>query len=375
MTGLLLAPADLVGLGGVDALHPVDRLVGDELHPGVVEVQAGADLRVHVVTHLLGDGFHTELGHVQRVLLGGGPDDATLHRGDARVAAAVHGYDRRLDSCRVQRLGGTGGGRFVDRVDEVDVLGLGQAGLHGRLALVRGTVGGLVAEDLVVSALAAGVLAGLVLVAVLGLVLDVDAHAGQEALVAVVVDRGHLVVEQVEEGDVGFLALHRGRRPLADELAGLEVVGGEGDVHDVRRVWRGVQRDHIETGSASRLDRRVYPLGRRGDQDSLVAPGHGRLDGGDLGRLVAVFLARGRGDRDVVGLPGFLSTLLHGDEERVGARLGDQRDRDLLAATATVGGLASRSSRVTAATGGECQGRGGGERQDGQKAPASAIRR
>ena len=75
------------------------------------------------------------------------------------------------------------------------------------------------------------------------------------------------------------------------------------------------------------------------DQDALVAPGDGGLDRGDLGGLVAVLLAGRGGDRDVVGLAGLLGALLHGDEERVGAGLGDQGDRDLVAAT----GLASRA--------------------------------
>ena len=44
--------------------------------------------------------------------------------------------------------------------------------------------------------------------AVLLLVVGGDAHPGEEALVAVVVDRDDLVVEQVEQGDHGGLAAH-----------------------------------------------------------------------------------------------------------------------------------------------------------------------
>ena len=116
--------------------------------------------------------------------------------------------------------------------------------------------GRLVADDLVVAALAAGVLAGLGLVAVLGLVGRVDAHAGQEALVAVDVHRDDLVVEQVEHGDGGLLAVQRAGRPLADELAGLEVVGGEGDVDDIGRIRRRVQGDDVQAFVTRAVDRR-----------------------------------------------------------------------------------------------------------------------
>src|SRR5215213_8156224 len=373
---LLFAPADLFGFGGGDALHAFHGLVGHQLDAGVVEVQPGRDLRIHVVTDLLGDGLDAELGHLQRVLLRRRPDDPALDRRDSGLAATIDGDDSRLHACCLQSLGGADSGRLVDGVDQVYVLGLGQAGLHRGLALVRGPVGGLVADDLVISALATGVLAGLVLIAVLLLVLDVDAHAGQEALVTVVVHGGDLVVEQLEHGYGGLLPVQRPGGPLADQFAGREVVGGEGDVHDIRRVGRGVQRDHVETGIAGRLDRRVDPVGGRRDQNALVTAGDGRLDGRDLGRLVAVFLTRRRGDRDVVGLAGLFGALLHSDEERVGAGFGDQRDRDLLAAAAiTTGALATRSSRVTAATRSEGQGRSGREGQDGQEAPASTVRR
>ena len=76
----------------------------------------------------------------------------------------------------------------------------------------------------------------------------------EEALVAVVVDRDDLVVEQVEHGDGGLLAVELGGGPLADELAGQVVVGGEGDVDGVGRVGRGVERDDEQAGVAGLLD-------------------------------------------------------------------------------------------------------------------------
>ncbi len=49
------------------------------------------------------------------------------------------------------------------------------------------------------------------------------------------------------------LVAERGRGPLADQLAGLEVVGGEGRVGRVDRVERRVERDHQKAGVARLL--------------------------------------------------------------------------------------------------------------------------
>ena len=105
--------------------------------------------------------------------------------------------------------------------------------------------------------------------------------------------------------------------PLADQLAGLEVVGGEGDVDGVRRVRRGVQRDHVQAGVAGLLDRGVDAGADRGDEDALVAAGDGVLDRLDLALVVTLLLAGGDGQLDVVLRGVLLGALLHGDEERV----------------------------------------------------------
>ena len=54
--------------------------------------------------------------------------------------------------------------------------------------------------------------------------------------------------------------------------------------------------------------------------------GDGVLDGLDLGVLVAVLLAGGDGDVDAEVVGGGLGAVLHGDEERVGVGLRDERD-------------------------------------------------
>jgi hypothetical protein len=65
---------------------------------------------------------------------------------------------------------------------------------------------------------------------------------------------GWLIV-QVEHRDLGVGGLVAQRRcgPLADQQAGLEVVGGEGGVGGVDRVERRVERDDQNAGVARGL--------------------------------------------------------------------------------------------------------------------------
>ena len=99
---------------------------------------------------------------------------------------------------------------------------------------------------------------------------------------------------------VGLLAVELGRGPLADQLAGLAVVGGEGDVDGVRRVGRGVERDDEQARVPRLLDRLVDARGHRGDQDALVAARRWRSRCLDLALVVALCLAGGDGEVDVV---------------------------------------------------------------------------
>jgi hypothetical protein len=86
-----------------------------------------------------------------------------------------------------------------------------------------------------------------------------QAEALQEAVVAL---RTHRVAgEQVQRGDLGRLAAQRGLGVLADQDAGLVVVGGK-QASVRHRVGGAVQRDHLHALGLRLLDRR---------QDGLAA--------------------------------------------------------------------------------------------------------
>ena len=84
-------------------------------------------------------------------------------------------------------------------------------------------------------------------------------------------------------------------RPLADQPAGLAVVGGEGGVGGVHRIERRVEHDDHQAGVARLLDGRHDRLGvARHDGEALGAGRDQVLDAGDLAVIVAVVLAGGR---------------------------------------------------------------------------------
>src|SRR6476469_7721487 len=76
--GGLLSPADVGGLGGGDALDAVGRLVRDELDAGVVAVQPRRVRRLLAGLGAVNDGLDAQFGHLDRVLLSRGADDAGL---------------------------------------------------------------------------------------------------------------------------------------------------------------------------------------------------------------------------------------------------------------------------------------------------------
>ena len=110
-----------------------------------------------------------------------------------RLAAAVDGHDRHVAflAGRLQRLVGAERRRLVDRVDEVDVRDLLEQVLHRAPAAS--------APSVTPSAIARRPRRRL------GLVLDVDAEALEEAVVALDVD-GDAVRGEVEHGDLRLLA-------------------------------------------------------------------------------------------------------------------------------------------------------------------------
>src|SRR5207244_350020 len=139
-----LAPAIVEAEGRVLRVDPADGLVADERHAGIGV--AGYTLAI------LGEvdpGVNAEAGHLQRILLRGGRDPAILHAADAGAPTVDrHDQDAVLLAAVLERLVDAEGRRLVDRVDDVDAGGFGQAVLHRRLALglVAATVGD--ADDL-----------------------------------------------------------------------------------------------------------------------------------------------------------------------------------------------------------------------------------
>ncbi|MDQ0616530.1 hypothetical protein QFZ33_000554 [Arthrobacter globiformis] len=247
---------------------------------------------------------------------------------------------------------------------------LASKGLHGRASAVLRALGGLAADDFVIAALAARVLAGLGLVAVLLLVCGVDAEPGEEPLVAVVVHRDHLVVEQVNQRDGGLLAVQLGGRPLADQFTGGEVVRCESDVRGVCRVRRSVERNDEQACVLGLLQGVNHGRAVGGDQNAFIALGDGVFDGLDLGVLIAVGLACRELQIDAAGLGSLLGSVLHGHEEGVGRGLYDQRDADLFGRGASGGGGGGGIS----AAGGEAERAEGQDCTDGEQAVGDCPR-
>jgi hypothetical protein len=163
-------------------------------------------------------------------------------------------------------------------------------------------------------------------------ILGVDAEALHEALVAQHAD-GRLRRVEVEEADVRVRrrVAERRRRPLPDQPACLEVVGGERRVGGVDRLERRVERDDENAHVARLLHRRHHRLGVGGrDQDAVDLVGDAGLDRRHLGLVVAVDPAGValQLHAELIGLG--LRALLHLHEERIGVGLGDQAGRDRL---------------------------------------------
>ncbi|MCY1296667.1 hypothetical protein D9M70_460650 [compost metagenome] len=254
-------------------------------------------------------------------MLRGGADDTFSDRLDAR-ATAVDRDDQHvlLLADGLQRLIGANGGRLVDGVDHVDVGILLQKVFHRLAATFFVAVGDVVADD-----------ARIIFVADLVRILRVDAEAHHEALVAQDVDR-RLRRRQIEEADLGGLGTvtHGGSGPLADELAGNQVVSGEGRIGSRCRIERRIERDHQKTGFLRLLDLIDDRLGvGGGDQDALGAIGDAGFDCSHLAVVVAVDLAGIGLQRHAEFLRLGGSTLLHLDEEGVGVGLGNEAGADI----------------------------------------------
>ena len=158
--------------------------------------------------------------------------------------------------------------------------------------------------------------------------------------------------EQVERDDLGRLAAERRLGVLADQHAGLVVVGGEQRVGGVDRVGRAVERDDQHALVARLLDRRDDGLGVAGrDQDGLGAGGDHVLHRGHLAGVVAVGLAGAGQQLGALGLGGGVGAFLHLHEERVGLGLGDQADHRLAPAAKAAPAASSRAAEAAMARG------------------------
>jgi hypothetical protein len=150
----------------------------------------------------------------------------------------------------------------------------------------------------------------------------------QEAIVALRADGDARL--QVERSNHGLGAAHSGLGPLADQQAGIEVVGGEQGVDGVLRLGGSIQSDDEDALGARLLDAGHNGLGIAwGNQDALGACVDHVLECGDLTFVIAVLCA-GAGQQlraQLIGLR--LRAFLHLDEEGVGLGLGDEADDDL----------------------------------------------
>jgi hypothetical protein len=184
----------------------------------------------------------------------------------------------------LQRLVGAFGGGFVDRVNDVDV----------RVALARRFSIAVRPPSSFALVTSWPTMRGSSSSPMRAAVLHVDAEAHHEALVAQDVDRV-LSGVRFRNAILAFAASFAQRRggPGADQAAGFEVVGREGDVRRVGRV-SGVSSAMTRSPASRALARRADD-GLRvggGDQDALGAGRDAAFDGGDLAVMVAVHLSR-----------------------------------------------------------------------------------
>jgi hypothetical protein len=171
------------------AVDTADRVRSGQGGSGVDELLAGRQRRLRTAASELGDGLDAIGRHLAGILDRVGGDLALRDEALHVIAATVDRHDDHVALARgLQGLQRAVGRRFVDRVDDVDVAVGRQAVLHRGLAAGNGAGRRLVAHHLVVAALAAGVMAGLGLLAVLCGAVRIDAHAFEEAVVALNVD-------------------------------------------------------------------------------------------------------------------------------------------------------------------------------------------
>ena len=257
-------------------------------------------------------------------MLRGRADNAFLHVLHAG-AAAINGDDQHVifapDS--LQRLISTGSGRFIDRVNDIDVRVLLEKVFHRAASAFLIAIGQVATGN-----------ARIVFIPKPCLVLRIDAEAGGKALIAQNID-ARLRCGEVKEGHMRVLDLiaKRCRRPFAHQFTGKEIVGGKGCIRRIGGFKRRVKRDDEHSRIARLLQRRHDALGvGSGDENALRAISNAGFNGCDLAFGIAVNLTRIGLEIDTKLLRLGDSAFLHLDEERIGIRLGDE-------ARANIGGV------------------------------------
>ena len=184
---------------------------------------------------------------------------STATNSDALLLA--RGFERRIAA--ISR-------RLVDRVDEVDVVGLLKDVLHRLAAAFRRALGHVGADDL--RAVAHRVVLR---------ILDRDAEAGRGSHCGADSRRwaGWGRDRAWRSWRLGLVA-ERALRPLADQFAGLEVVGGEIGVGGRRSGSSGVSSVMTRMPALRAFFDRRHDRGRiaRHEQDALGAGGDQLLD-------------------------------------------------------------------------------------------------
>ena len=248
-------------------------------------------------------------------------DNTFFHAFDASTATIDGNHEDALflASC-LERGIAARSGRFVDRVDDIDVGCLLENIFHCLAAAFFGTGRHVGADDL--WAVAHGEFLR---------VLRRDAKAREKAVMAQVID-GRLVGREIQSCDFGRFRLvaESCLGPLSNQQPCLEIVGGERGVSSRDRIKRRVERDYQKAGLAGFFDSGHDGGGITGNQHEALGPGGDQgFDRGDLPVVVAIRLA-GIGLKLDTQFLGFgVSALLHLDEKRIGVGLGDQADQNV----------------------------------------------
>ena len=228
-----------------------DRLVSDQANAGIKE-----RLTFCCCWHLpslnsFSNCSHAKTSHIKRILLRCGTNYASCNICNTGATAINrNNNDVVLAANSFQCLIGTSSGRLVDGIDNIDTRIDGQEILHALPAALGVAVRQLVTNDTRIA-----------FIAPLRRITNVDAKAGQEALVAQNANSwlGHVDVQQANfcPGSI----THRLGRPCANQLTSKKIVSCKCHVSRVDWVQRCVERQHYKTSVTSHFHGRGDCLG------------------------------------------------------------------------------------------------------------------